>query len=200
MKKLVIFGDSISTYFHGDGGYIKHLNEANIFDKVQSFAVSASGLSKTTPNALSLSFKSHRKAIIEATHLLIWHGTNDWFYHIPVNQFKRELRELCIVVNQINPLVSITLITPLIRYQATFGNIHLINGYVETNQNGETLIDFEKAVRQIAHELNTGLICMRLETPFTIHTMDEYFEDGVHPNEAGYNQIFIPIAKEFINQ
>jgi lysophospholipase L1-like esterase len=197
MNRLLIFGDSISTSFHGDGGYIRKLQETMIFDDIQTLAISASGLSSITPNALALQYKKHEDLIRQASHLIIWHGTNDWYYNVPLDQFQMELVELCKDIRRINQNISILLITPLIRYQATYGNSRIINGYTEHNNHGETLIDFENAIQQVALNLDTGLICMRIETPFTLQNINHYFEDGVHPNDAGYNQIVIPIIRFF---
>ena len=52
MKTIAIYGDSISTGTHGEGGYEAMLKSSLSLEKVYNFAVGSSGLTRKTPGGM----------------------------------------------------------------------------------------------------------------------------------------------------
>lgn len=189
MRKLIIFGDSISTINHGKNGYIERLINSNLFDNVKTFAISASGLTSSTPNNLYHLIDNCVAQIKNATHIIIWHGTNDWFYQVSSNTFLIELEEVYHKIVDINPTVDILLLTPIHRYEALGENSKKINGFYDYNKNNETLICFENIILEFCKNRLIDVINMRKSTPFNMSNMLFFYEDNIHPNEYGYYEI-----------
>lgn len=197
MKSLIIFGDSISTTTHGEGGYVGLINEAHHFDHVQSCAISASGLTSLTPNHLQLQIDNHNHDIRRASHVLIWHGTNDFYYHVPLQEFKDQLMSTYLSIKKINPSLQFLYLTPILRYQALEDEHQAINGFQSVNREGYTLIDIEKTIVAFTESMNLSVLIMRTSTPFHMDKIDHYYEDRVHPNKHGYHEIIKPIMNHY---
>ena len=73
MKTIAIYGDSISTGTHGEGGYEAMLKSSLSLEKVYNFAVGSSGLTRKTPGGM-LEVLDKNPVPEDAELFLIWHG------------------------------------------------------------------------------------------------------------------------------
>jgi lysophospholipase L1-like esterase len=197
LKRLIIFGDSISTKSHGEGGYIRWLQERSDFDHVQSYAISASGLTDLTPNHMQKQILMHQEDIKRATHVLIWHGTNDYYYHVPRDEFEKQFIHIYHQLQELNPRLDIVCLTPILRFQALDQSSVAMNGFDSPNRAGYTLFDLEGLIIDLSSRLSISCINMRESTPFSMDNIDMYYEDRVHPNSLGYLEIIKPILNYY---
>ena len=79
MKTIAIYGDSISTGAHGEGGYEAMLKSSLSLEMVYNFAVGSSGLTRKTPVGM-LEVLDKNPVPEDADLFLIWHGSNDWYW------------------------------------------------------------------------------------------------------------------------
>ncbi|MBN2696387.1 MAG: hypothetical protein JXR38_02475, partial [Bacilli bacterium] len=125
----------------------------------------------------------------DATAILIWHGTNDWFYGVSVDEFKRNFQDIYSRLKQECPIANFLFLTPIFRFETARGNHEPGDGFETQNLSGNTLLDFENAVIDLAETYKVDFVNMRLETKFTIANVNDFYEDKVHPNERGYEVI-----------
>ena len=92
MKTIAIYGDSISTGAHGEGGYEAMLKSSLSLEKVYNFAVGSSGLTRKTPGGM-LEVLDKNPVPEDAELFLIWHGSNDWYWGSRLEEFSHGIKE-----------------------------------------------------------------------------------------------------------
>jgi len=189
MIKLTIFGDSISTITHGDGGYIKRLQKYPIYESIETLAISGSGLSSQTPNNLYSMIVEKNIIPKNSNWILIWHGTNDWFYGSSLEKFETELIK---VIDQIRisiPNIELVYLLPIYRFETPFETSIAGNAFITKNRVNLTLQDYRRSLIKVLTEQNVDYIDMTtLSQEFEIN-VSMFFEDRVHPNALGMDVI-----------
>jgi len=208
LKSIVIYGDSISTINHGDGGYIRHLEKSFPNATLYNHAIGSSGLSLSTPNSLVSLLENPINIHPEADLIILWHGTNDWYWGAPLGNalyddsytFLGALHHTLTKLNTLSPHAKILYLTPLYRNEMPYQCSKRGNAYRLKNMNGNTLKAYKEAI--INAQKNHKFILLDLSNILgtTKITAYPYFEDLVHPNENGYkliSQSLIKTIKEF---
>ena len=121
LKSIVIYGDSISTINHGHGGYIRHLEKSFPNAILHNHAIGSSGLSLSTPNSLVSLLESPINIHPEADLIILWHGTNDWYWGAPLGNalhgdpytFEGALHHTLTKLSTLSPHATILFLTPL---------------------------------------------------------------------------------------
>lgn len=202
INKAVIYGDSISTKNHGKGGYEALIKEKLKISEIINLAVGSSGISRTTPNSLAGLLENEANIHKDADLIIIWHGTNDWYWGAPLGELEsnndstfygalksavNKLRKLC-------PKAVIVFLTPIFRCETPDKCAVKKEGYVNKNSVKLTLKDYYDALINASVVWGFSVIDMRRLTNFHYYNAERYFEDYVHPNEAGYKVIADVIA------
>ncbi|HSP47694.1 MAG TPA: hypothetical protein VLN47_06440, partial [Clostridiaceae bacterium] len=52
LHRIAVYGDSLSTGSHGEGGYVPSLRENLSLEEVQNFSIGSSGLAVGTPDCM----------------------------------------------------------------------------------------------------------------------------------------------------
>lgn len=89
VKKIVIYGDSLSTGTHGEGGYEGFLKKT-FQAEIVNYAVGSSGLSFASPNNAASILIEPQNIPEDADVVFMWHGTNDWYWGCPIGNIKDE--------------------------------------------------------------------------------------------------------------
>ncbi len=197
MINLTIYGDSISTDTHGEGGYAKRLLKSGIFYEIKSFAISGSGLSSSTPNNLySIIIE---KSIIphNSDWIIIWHGTNDWFYGSKIDLFESQFFEIIDRLKNALPKTQILCLLPIYRYETPEGCPYPGNAFITKNKIGLTLSDYRASLLKIIQLRELAYIDMTASTKLFQEDISRYYEDQVHPNKFGMDIISEIIASFF---
>lgn len=197
VKKIVIYGDSISTVNHGDGGYEGYLRE-RFSAEVVNYAISASGLSLITPNNTVSILADEGNIPKDADLILMWHGSNDWYWGSPIGNlldgasdtFLGAVGEAVRRIRRAAPEAAFVWMTPIFRYEAPDEGSAAGNAYETENKVGNTLFDYYQALKQAS--VYHGFPVIDLRRLCGIHEGNQhlYLEDRVHPNKAGYERIF----------
>lgn len=202
ISSAVIYGDSISTRNHGNGGYESLIKEKLKISEIHNHAVGSSGISRTTPNSL-VGLLDKEENIHEAVDLIIiWHGSNDWYWGAPLgdisssdeNTFYGALKAVINKLRKCSPAANIVFLTPIFRYEIPDRCFVKEEGYLNKNSIGLTLKDYHDAIMDLSVWLGFPTIDMRRLTNFHYYNAEKYFEDYVHPNETGYRKIAEVIA------
>ena len=202
INNVVIYGDSISTRNHGNGGYEGLIKEKLKINKIYNHAVGSSGISRTTPNSLISLLEDEGNIHKEADLIIIWHGTNDWYWGAPLghmrsndeNTFNGAVNAVIIKLRKCCPHAIILFLTPIFRYETPDKCFLKEEGYVNKNFVNLTLKDYYDAIIDTSIILGFSTIDMRRLTNFHYYNAENYFEDYVHPCKAGYKEIAQVIA------
>lgn len=195
MINLTIYGDSISTITHGDGGYIKRLKKSSIYQSIESYAISGSGLSSITPNNLYTIICKDYKIPVNTNWFLIWHGTNDWFYGSKIEQFESELQTILDQLKTTCPNSQIIYLLPLYRYETPYGSSTPGNAFETKNCVGLTLLDYRQSILNLLIKNKIDYLDMTTLTKTFQNDVKQYYEDMVHPNSNGMD-----VIAQIINQ
>lgn len=195
-KKIVIYGDSISTVLHGGGGYEGYLKK-RFSAEVINYAVSASGLALTTPDNTASLLTDGKNIPKDADLIIMWHGTNDWYWGSPVGTLEDRNSETFLgavgeAVRRIRakaPDAAFIWLTPVYRYEIPDQGNAPGNAYETKNKEGFTMTDYHRAIMEAS--VCYGFQVLDLHRECGIHEFNHYryLEDGVHPNRAGYERI-----------
>lgn len=202
ISTAVIYGDSISTRNHGKGGYEGLIKEKLKIGKIYNHAVGSSGVSRKTPNSLVSLLENEKNIHKDADLIIIWHGTNDWYWGAPIgdiasddeNTFCGAIRSVINKMRKYSSKANIVYLTPIFRYEIPDKCYVKEEGYVNKNSIGLTLKDYYDAIIDSSIILGFTTIDMRKLTNFHYYNAVKYFEDYVHPCEAGYMKIADIIA------
>ena len=193
MKKLVIYGDSISTIECANGGYQSKLMPKIPFDVVCNHAVGASGLATGTPNNLISILEDPSKVHADADLVLLWHGTNDWYWGTPLGEetdidpstYYGGLKVAVERIRQAAPQAKIMAFTPLFRLQAPDGCEIEAEAYDNPNKIGLTLAAYRDALIRVGARYSFPVVDLRTLTNFNLYNYPIYMPDKVHPSESG---------------
>ena len=197
-KNWVTLGDSISA----TGVFQSIMNKEIAFGDIQNKAYS--GGSMTGPDASSTTVigKSIDYACVDI--VTIFAGTNDFKLNralgaigsvfdttFDTNTFYGAYRSLLDYIIASNPNTRIYLWTPLHRDNA---------GYTieSTNTAGYKLIDYVEAIRKIAVMYSLPVLDLYNNSGINTKNLSAYTNDGLHPNDKGYERI-AELAIPFIN-
>ncbi len=142
-KKIVIYGDSISTCLFGGGGYAGYLKE-KFSAEVLNYAISGSGLSLATPeNTISI-LREDKNIPEDADLIIMWHGTNDWYWGSTLgtpessdsNTFYGAIKEAVERIRKKAPNAVMVWLTPVFRYQMPDGGTREGKAYETKNKAG----------------------------------------------------------------
>lgn len=197
IRTAVIYGDSISTRNHGAGGYEELLKEEMGIQTIYNHAISSSGLCTETPDNLVDLLEKEGRVHPEADLIIIWHGTNDWYWGADVGRKETKntstfLGALCHIVKILEkscPTANLVWLTPIYRCEAPNGLEVAGEAYVTPNLVGKTQKDFTDALIEASGELCFPVIDMRRLANINAANAQVYLEDGVHPNRQGYLRI-----------
>lgn len=197
IRKLVIFGDSISTPLIGGGGYEVLLQQLLRTEEFYNFAVPQSGASAVTPDHVLKVLASHGDVCGGADAIILWHGTNDWYWGAQVGKCGIQddttyigALELAIKnIRKAAPDALLIAATPLYRWQAPDGSQTSGDAWFTANKAGATLAEYDRALRDVAQAYVVPLIEMRILTGFCEQNCERFLPDHVHPGKEGCDVI-----------
>lgn len=196
VSKIVIYGDSISTINHGNGGYEGALREA-YGAEIVNYAVGSSGLAYTTPNNTAQILENPEHIPGDADVILLWHGTNDWYWGSPVGRlgdtepdtFYGAVNKAVSSIRRCAPEAVLVWITPIYRFEKGDGVPEAGRAYETKNKAGNTMEAYYQAIMQASVRYGFPVIDMRRLCGIHEGNQELYLEDQVHPNQAGYERI-----------
>lgn len=195
---ILIFGDSISCTTHGNGGYIKTLEKTFAPIKVHNYAISGSGLSIGTPNScIEVIKRLHEKSCVNFLLSLVWHATNDWYWGTPMgvpstaeeSTFFGSIDLLVHRLRSLSPSGLLVWVAPIYRWEQPFQTNRKGNAFHVQNKVGLTLSQYTQALDYAGKIYGFPVVPLHELTQFHEGNADQFFEDGVHPNRAGYDRI-----------
>lgn len=194
MKKLLIYGDSLSSGTHGNGAYLKQL-ENNLKISLTNRSIGSSGLSVTTPNCMIEQIEKYHD--VKYDIILIWHGTNDWYWGTPMDLFTKSIEKVITILRERNPEAMIVWAGPLYRFETPNGTeaIHSEANFCK-NKEGFTLSEYTNILEKKTKEFHVKWINIDASTQITQFNSDVFLEDKVHPNAKGYERIAKCLTKE----
>ena len=192
-SKLAIYGDSLSTGTHGEGGYEEKLKESLGLSETCNMAVGSSSLSKG-PKGCMADLLEEGKLPEAADIIIVWHGSNDWYWGVPLGrQGDREpftfYGAISYVIDTLRrefPKAMIVWVTPIYRMEKPDGGENAGDAFVTPNKTGRTLLDYAAAIERASLLHGFPVIDMRRLCGIHAHNAVYYLEDGVHPNKNGY--------------
>lgn len=185
MKKLLIYGDSISNGNHGDNAYLPLLEKNGYV--ITNRAVGSSGLCANTPSSMveEVGKYEHRDYDI----VLIWHGTNDWYWGSGLDEFSSTFRSLIKTIKERNPLALILSLGPIYRYEAPYKMKEKVEAFFSPNCVGLTLLDYSSLIKTLSYENGVYFVDMNSLVGINKYNANYFLEDNVHPNNKGYERI-----------
>ncbi|GLC82258.1 hypothetical protein LBYZC6_43720 [Lacrimispora brassicae] len=195
MKKLVIYGDSISTINHGKGGYEGMLKQALALAEISNFSIGSSGLTRVTPKCM-LEVLEQQQIPEDADLFLIWHGSNDWYWGSSMEEFSAAIRIAVDRLRAAAPGALLAWVTPIYRLEQPAGIAKVGEAYDLPNKVGCTMLDYYEELEHSAIKLGFPLIDMRRLCGIHRDNAQMYLEDKVHPNHDGYVRIGAVLERE----
>ncbi len=197
LRKAVIYGDSISTGTHGKGGYEAKLKQSLQLAQIYNYSIGSSGLSTSTPDSMVALIKKDDKIPADADLVIIWHGTNDWYWGTQIgregdtalNTFWGGIDYVVTRLRKKLPDARIVWGTPLYRWQAPHLTQRSGEAYALPNAVGYTLLDYANALEAASKRYGFNLIDFGRLTNIHKENESRYLEDRVHPNAEGYEVI-----------
>ncbi len=191
MNKMIIYGDSLSTGTHGNGGYLEAVRMALHIKEIENHAVGSSGLCEGTPNHMLGILQSQvgKTEGMGADLVLVWHGSNDWYWGVEQMAFREAIPRAVHCVRQRNPQALLVWATPIFRYETPHQGKICGNGFFTENAVGNTLEEYAQSIRQMGKRLGFPVIEMGISVGIHAENEKHYLEDHVHPNAEGYQKI-----------
>lgn len=194
--KLAIYGDSLSTGTHGEGGYIHLLRDSLNLDCIMNYSIGSSTLSLGREDSMvRLIDKGKIPDYVDI--ILIWHGTNDWYWGHPLGKLGDTTGEtyygaISYVVEKlrkVHPITKIIWVTPIFRREKPFACDEIGNAHRLKNRKGKTLHEYSKALQESSEVWGFPVIDMHRYCGIHDHNVEIFLEDQVHPNKKGYKVI-----------
>ncbi|MFT4145392.1 MAG: SGNH/GDSL hydrolase family protein [Mobilitalea sp.] len=206
MDSMIIYGDSISTGTHGEGAYLDALKKCLKVKHIQNYAIGSSGLSAKTPNSMLkvLEGQEENKEGRDVDLILVWHGTNDWYWGAELGSVDQEeddtfygaIKKAVKVIRERNPEGLLVWITPIFRYEKPDKGDTPGNANFTKNHTGHTLDEYTQAICLMGRKLGFPVIEMGMSVGIYEENEIGYMEDQVHPNVFGYRKIERVLEKE----
>ena len=159
--RIAVYGDSISTGTHGDGGYLGAL--AGVADDVRVWghAVGGSSLAAVAPGSLVDVLADPANLHPDADLALLWHGTNDWYWGSPLGApdspdprtFRGALAHGVRRLRGAAPGLRVVVPGPLCRRERPADGPAEGDAFVTPNRVGATLGDYRRVLRDAAPDL-----------------------------------------------
>lgn len=205
VKKIVIYGDSISTVNHGDGGYEGYLRD-RFAGEVINYAIGSSGLTLHTPDNTAAILADSRHIPADADLIIMWHGSNDWYWGSPIGTLKDEdshtflgaVGEGVRRIRQAAPNAVLVWLTPIYRYEAPDQKTDPGNAYETENKIGNTMMEYYHGLELASVRHGFPLIDIRRYCGIHEVNQELYLEDRVHPCKAGYERIWKVMERELV--
>ena len=195
MKRMAIYGDSISTVNHGNGGYETIIKEGLGLEIIYNFSVGSSGLTEATPKGM-LELLRQKPVPKDVDLVLVWHGSNDWYWGSHMGSFAAGIKEAVERIRRDVPEATIVWLTPMFRFEMPDQGAVPGEAYQLENKAGHTLLDYYVQLELSSKQLGFYLLDMRRLLNIHKENMDVYLEDQVHPNNKGYEKIGAVIISE----
>ena len=200
IKTTVIYGDSISTSEYPCGGYGIQLQQAMGIKTLHNHAIGASGLTEGTPNNLVQLLENPQNLHDDADLVILWHGTNDWYWGVPVGvpgtedmqnrkTYVGALTEAVTKIRAAAPQARVLCMTPLCRRETPDGCTETGEAWLNPNKIGVPLRDYCDALEEMSRILCFPVLDLRRLTNFNPQNFHIYQPDGVHPSDAGHRVI-----------
>lgn len=201
--KLALYGDSLSTGTHGEGGYEKMLADSLCLASVNNYAVGSSTLTMGREGSM-VQLIEEGEIPISVDIILIWHGTNDWYWGHPLGEMgdiskKTFYGAIFYVIEKLrkaNPSAMIIWVMPIFRKEKPFDCIEEGNAHILPNRIGRTLAEYTSAIEKCSSVLGFPLIDMHRYCGIHHYNSEIYLEDNVHPNRKGYEIIHRILDRE----
>ena len=210
-KKVVFFGDSIThnwaKYPYGDTSvvndttslgynYIPKLNDKCKFASITNAAWSG-GTMATVKNGERLLYKSfsycveaNKKAIEEADYIFIWYGTNDYTDQINIGSTSA-YQDIPSSAEEVSSFAGGMKygVNKILEYQnnAQLIFFNLLFRTYGANGTKYSIQDYNNAIQEIC--ATYMLKCLDMYSIFDRDDFGKYSNDGLHPNDAGYQVI-----------
>lgn len=198
MKRIAIYGDSISAGGYGNGGYEEKLKKALNLDWVYNFAVSSSGVTGSTPNNL-LTILDQQSIPGDAELFLIWHGSNDWFWGSGLEEFRDAVRACIDKLRLAVPDVPVIWVAPIFRYEQPHLGPVKGEAWITANRAGFTMEQYAQILAEESAAAGFQLFDIGRQCGISADSAADFLEDLVHPNEAGYD-LMVPVLADEIKK
>lgn len=201
INELWIYGDSLSTGTHGKNAYLDGIRERLPIRHITNFSVGSSGLTRKTPDSMiSIVERQIKEGFPEKAGkpdiILIWHGTNDWYWGSSLDLYGREIDRVTGLLRSFAADSLLLWPTAVFRLEKPDGGEAAADAFSNPNKNGDTLFDFMRVLE--AHGEQQHFPVIEIGKAINIHRYNEtlYLEDHVHPNEKGYRKIANVLSNE----
>ena len=198
-KTWNVIGDSITTY-NNYQGKVQNLTQLSA---VNSYGVSTSCISALNNSDLNAMCIGIEKIQHSADIISIFGGTNDYGTSKTLgNKNDNSITTFCgalkVMLDKLkteNPKSKIVMFTPLQRNWHGQGQMVGIGKNLKNN----TLLDYVNAIKIMGKTFEVPVLDLYNESGITEQNIDQYTEDGLNPNEAGFKMISKVMA-DFINK
>lgn len=201
INELWIYGDSLSTGTHGKNAYLDGLRARLSIRHITNYSVGSSGLTRFTPDCMASIVDRQMKEGFPAEAgrpdiILVWHGTNDWYWGSPLDLYGREIDRITGLLRSFAPDALLLWPNAVFRLEKPDGGERVADAFSNPNRNGDTLLDFMGILE--SHGARQHFPVIEMGQSVNIHRYNEtlYLEDHVHPNEEGYRKITNVLARE----
>lgn len=131
----------------------------------------------------------------EVDYITIFYGTNDFSSSIPIgtdnditgDTFKGAINKTIKYLGESIPIARLVFITPMFRSRMVIGDGKNSDDF--PNSNGVYLKEYMDAIKVIAEKNHIPYIDLGNVSGINKYTETTYLQDGLHPNNYGYEHI-----------
>ena len=200
MINFTLYGDSISSTTHGNGGFQKFFDKDGNFNMC-NYAIPSSSLSAVYKDNMIDILENNNFPSAYDDFVVIWYGTNDWFWGSGIkdddsNDISFE-KSIDIVINKLKKIINpsrIIWLLPIYRNELA----HTTNK--EYNLFGYFLDDYKEVIYKKSKELNFVTYDIQKDLNWNSNNYNLYMEDGTHPNESGCYKIYLLLKRYLIRK